>query len=128
MAELYDLKTGTWHATSPMGTARADQTATALPDGLVLVVGGIDATSTGQATAELYHPQTGSWTGAGMMREGRAIHTATLLTGEADTAYAGADTSATVLVAGGVTDFNTLTPLSSAELYTPSRGGGTSKP
>ena len=39
-AELYDPNSGTWAATGTMTTTRAEQTATLLQNGTVLVVGG----------------------------------------------------------------------------------------
>jgi hypothetical protein len=50
-AELYEPKTGKFSSTGSLTTARAGcQTATLLPDGRVLIVGG----SEGSATAELF--------------------------------------------------------------------------
>jgi WD40 repeat protein len=58
-AELYDPRTGTWAATAPMVEARVSHTATLLPDGTVLVVGGgRPGSGVVLASAELYHPGT----------------------------------------------------------------------
>ena len=82
---------GTWTATGSMITARAEFTATLLPNGKVLVAGGIpgndEAVET--ASAELYDPSTGKWSATGSMSTPRAKHTATLLA------------NGKVLVAGG---------------------------
>jgi hypothetical protein len=59
-----------------------DHTATRLPDGRVLVVGGWTRTSGGEvihSSAELWDPATGSFAPAGSLAEARARHTATLL-------------------------------------------------
>ena len=56
-AELYDPASGTWSATGSLGTARYDHTATLLPNGKVLVAGGVTAAATAAlASAELYVP------------------------------------------------------------------------
>lgn len=84
---------------------RIGHTATKLPGGRVLVVGGISGG--GQASAELYTPSTGTWTQTGSLRNGRGGHTATILP------------NGSVLVVGG---YNGIRPLSSAEIYDPASG------
>ena len=75
----YAASLGTWSATGSMATARAGHTATLLPSGQVLVVGGYDG-STSTASAELYDPATGVWSfTTEPMSIPRYDHTATLL-------------------------------------------------
>ena len=45
-AELYNPASGTWTATGSLNTARYSQTATLLPNGMVLVAGGRDSNFT----------------------------------------------------------------------------------
>ena len=56
-AELYNPANGTWTPTGSLNTARTNHTATLLPNGRVLVAGGLG--SGALASAELYDPATG---------------------------------------------------------------------
>ena len=106
-AELYtpNATIGSWALTpQAMATARYAHTATLLPSGEVLIVGGTDSTTT-YSSVELYDPSTGQWTTKAPMTTARQLHTATLLP------------SGKVLVAGGL-GVNGQ-PTNSAELYDP---------
>jgi Kelch motif/Galactose oxidase, central domain len=100
----------TWTSTGPMSWPHTHGTATLLPDGTVLVVGG-DALY----EAELFDPVTGTWTAVRGMHTRRSGHTATLLP------------DGTVLVAGGYDDRRDLV-LRSAEVYDPDTGTWTLAP
>jgi hypothetical protein len=71
-AELCDPSTRTFIATGSMTTPRWGHTATLLPNGKVLIVGGTDSRD-----AELYGPSTGIFTVGSM--NGLSARTATLL-------------------------------------------------
>jgi hypothetical protein len=106
-----------WTTTGNPVEIRFSETATRLPDGNVLVVGGnpqFNRRGASSATAELYDADTGRWTLSGSMHEARQEHSAVLLAGDE------------VLVIGG----NTVNAgqdrmLSSAELYDPRTGSWT---
>jgi len=114
-AELYNPLTGAWTVTGSMRHPRLQYTATLLPSGHVLVVGGCATAdcSTILASAELYNPRTGAWTPTGSLHDARALQSATLLP------------DGQVLVVGGCGDPGCATILGSAELYNPVSGAWT---
>src|SRR5262245_18580736 len=61
-AELYDPATGIWSKTGDMTSGRVLHTATLLPNGKVLVVGGWSGSDISAYGAELYDPASGTWT------------------------------------------------------------------
>src|SRR5205823_1788173 len=77
--EIYDPQTRSFSPTGSLAYRRAGHTATLLPDGRVLIVGGTGAEDT-SGVAETYDPQTGSFSLAGNDGyPGRVGHTATLI-------------------------------------------------
>lgn len=109
-AEIFDPATGRFTPTGSLVAARYYHTATLLPDGRVLLVGGTargvplrTADALPLASAELYDPGTGTFSATASLGVARCFHTATLLPG------------GKVLVAGGFAG-------PGAELYDPGTG------
>lgn len=109
ITELYNPATGTWTTTGSLTTARSEFTLAMLPSGRVLVLGGTDSSGAVTSSVETYDVATGTWTAAPAMSTARRNLSATVLP------------EGRILVVGGQQDA-TVTPLSSAELFTPASG------
>jgi hypothetical protein len=94
--------------TAPMLEPRSGQTATLLPDGKVLIAGGMRRNQDFYRSAELYDPLTGKFQPTGDMVERRLGHAAVLLR------------SGKVLIVGGWISIHAAAD--SAELYDPATG------
>lgn len=93
-----------------MSVPRSAHTATLLPDGRVLLIGGmisVRGNEVSTATTDVFDPRTGTITTGGKLSAPRAGHTATLLN------------DGNVLVTGGGNEYGNLV---NAELYRPGTG------
>ena len=108
VAELYDPGSDVWLSQKTTVTARANHTATLLPNGNVLVAGGSDNTGAPLAIAELYDATAGSWTNAGNLTSARFSHTATLL-----------PNGKVLFVGGNGVAYPAVSAVANAELYNP---------
>lgn len=118
-AEIFNPANDTWSA-SPGATERVHHTATLLPDGRVLIVGGEDLQSggaTSRADSEIYDPGTNSWSPAGSMASSRAGHAAIIL-----------PTGQVMVMGGAKVASGTATPLATTELYDPATNRWSSGP
>ena len=105
-AEVFDPATGMWSATASMSSVRYHFAMALLPDGRVLVAGGMIDGGPRLASSEVYDPVSGTWTPTGSLNFPRSGPSTTLLA------------NGKVLVAGG---FNG-TDMRTAELYDPVSG------
>ena len=110
-AEIYHpsrvAEAASWVPAGAMLSKRYLHTATLLPSGKVLVVGGRDS-ATYTSKADLFDPEVGTWTATAPLSGPRADHTATLLS------------NGKVLVAGGRSANGTY--LSTADVYDSATG------
>jgi hypothetical protein len=95
--EVFDPNTGTWVSTGPMATPRALHTASILPDGRVIAIGGYDRNGAVLSSTEIWDSTTGLWVAGPSLAIGRAWHTADVLV------------SGRVLVVGGIINAGTGT-------------------
>ncbi|AOJ05917.1 hypothetical protein WS71_00190 [Burkholderia mayonis] len=118
-SEVYDPTTNKWTVVASVSPAvveptlsRSAHTATLLPNGKVMIAGGVDDLGrilpVSLSSAEVYDPANSAWTPVASMNHARSAHTATLLT------------NGKVLVAGG-----RGASLSSAEVYDPANNAWT---
>ncbi len=112
--KLFDPATGSATVTGAASTPRIGYAAAVLPDGKVLVTGGM-TDSKPLASAEIWDPSTGTFSATGDMTAGRAFHTATTLA------------DGKVLIAGGGEldtsgSGSSVPPLATAELFDPATG------
>jgi hypothetical protein len=119
-SEVFNQFTSIWTDMRYMNSARVGHSATKLPNGKVLVVGGYEKYGSNLynpplSSAEIYDPQANSWTKVSNMNNARAFHTATLIEGK-------------VLIAGGIGDNQAnRIYLNSVEIYDPETNKWTSK-
>jgi hypothetical protein len=105
IAAQVEGEVNTWSPTGSMSMNRSQHTATLLPDGRVLVSGGLSEPR--GASAEIYDPALGTWSPTGSMSTSRYTHTATLLP------------DGRVVVSGGRSGSLVV---ASAEIYDPALG------
>ncbi len=80
--EIYDPSLDTWSATGALTVPRANHAAILLPDGHVLVSGGVTGSGVLISTVsgcERFDPASGTWSSVGAMALDRSGHTLTLL-------------------------------------------------
>ncbi len=122
-ATTYNPSSGTWTNAPNMSTARAYATATALPDGRILVAGGYDRrvillTNPSREGVQLipvagslfFNPASSAWTAGAALAQARFGHLAVALRG------------GRVLVVGGSDPLHSEQVLTSAELFDPASG------
>ena len=116
-AELYDPAAGTWAETASLNAPRTDFAAATLPDGTMLLTGGLtsavphDGPFGAFSSTKVFDPATGTWTSAGLLVIARTEPAVAVLA------------DGRVLAAGGVyVDEDTTRVLVSAEIFDPDTG------
>jgi galactose oxidase-like protein/Kelch motif protein len=113
---LFDPATRSWSRSGLLHTARSEQAMAVLPDGRVLVAGGMYIDRRNQAdpriltSSELWDPATGRWSATGDLMRTRFEAQATTLT------------DGRVLIVGGYGDADRVVRRSTAEIYDPLTG------
>ena len=109
--ELYDPATASWNIAAAMAIGRERHTATLLPDGQLVVIGGNTSPeydySIPTGSIEIYDYTKNQWSNGGSLLLPRQNHTSTLLQ------------NGTILITGGYTGSGIT---SSVEIYDPSTG------
>jgi N-acetylneuraminic acid mutarotase len=118
VGELYDPRADRWSTTAPGLGGREDHTASLLPDGRVLVVGG-QAEVGIESIARLYEPSRNTWAPAATPAIVREFHTATVLPG-GNVLVLGGDGTPVVELAKGPTHYG-VEPQSTGEVFDSTR-------
>lgn len=105
-ADLREANVSKTEIVASLNENRASHSATVLPDGKVIIIGGLNSPQSFLSDAEIFNPETNQFSLlSGKMNTPRAGHTATLLP------------DGKILIVGGWSKLNTAE--SSAELYDP---------
>lgn len=78
--QLYDPSRGTWYELAPLRTPRARHAAVAMPDGRVIVMGGVFASPL--TSVEVYDPSSNQWHEAPALPAPMLDHAATVCNGQ----------------------------------------------
>jgi N-acetylneuraminic acid mutarotase len=118
IAEVYDPETDQFETTGSLAAARSFHTATLLPDGRVLIAGGLfgDDANPSPAEAEIYDPSSGKFSAASALQVPRGNHSAVLLT------------DGRVLLVGGNDAGHPFVGLQTTEVYDPAANEWSSGP
>jgi N-acetylneuraminic acid mutarotase len=106
-AEIYDPAANRWTATGSMATGRARGSMAVLPDGRVLVVGGVDPAYRVMATAEIWDSSSGRWHATGRLATAVMLPALAVLR------------DGRVLLAGGALDTVATHATSASTIFTP---------
>lgn len=113
-AAIFSPGAGAWVSTGPMSSERGGDTerftASVLPDGRVLVAGGVDTASiepSPLSSSEIYDPEANTWSLTGPMNQARFDHSATSLA------------DGKVMVLGGGSRVGADSALATTEIFDP---------